>query len=106
MAESERLSKLLSMLAKTPADPFVLYGAAMEFKKVHQYDRAIEYFDRTIQADAGYCYAYFQKGQTLEAAGDLAAARATYDAGIVAATKKGDDHARQEIAGALEMVQG
>jgi tetratricopeptide (TPR) repeat protein len=94
------------MLAKTPADAFLLYGVGMEYKKSHELERAIEYFDRTIQADAGYCYAYFQKGQTQELLGDLPAARATYEAGIAAARAKGDEHARQEIAGALEMVQG
>ena len=105
MNASERLGKLMAMLEKSPNDPFLLYGIGMEHKKIGDWKGAIEYFDKTIAADAGYCYAYFQNGQTFEAAGDLGGARAAYQAGIAAATAKGDAHAREEIAGALGMIE-
>jgi tetratricopeptide (TPR) repeat protein len=102
---SERLTKLMAMLEKSPADPFLLYGIGMEHKKTQDWKGAIDYFDRTIAADKAYCYAYFQKGQTCEAAGDVPGARAAYRAGIEAAGAAGDAHAREEIAGALGMIE-
>jgi hypothetical protein len=40
-------------------------------------------------------------GNALEESGDPAAARATYERGIAAATAAGDDHARGELEAAL-----
>jgi tetratricopeptide (TPR) repeat protein len=101
---SERLDKLRKMLQRDPNDTFLLYGIALEHKKLGETKQAIEYLDRVIAADAGYCYAYHQKGLVYESAGDIEAARAAYRAGIEAAKKKGDDHAAGEIQAALDML--
>ena len=107
MAEppSHRMQQLRKMLDRTPADPFLLYGMALEYKKASEPRQALEYLDRTIRADAGYCYAYFQRGQVYEQTGDLAAAKQAYRDGIEAAKKKGDEHARSELEGALSMIE-
>ncbi len=101
---SERLAKLQSMLERDPKDTFLLYGVALEHKKLGDSAAAIEFLDRVIALDPGYCYAYHQKGLTYEWKGDLEAAKAAYQAGVEAATKKGDAHAREEIAAALAML--
>ena len=101
---SERLQKLEQMLQRTPQDPFLLYGIALEHKNAGDPIRAIEFLDRTLAADAGYCYAYFQKGQVQETLGQAAEAKATYRAGVDAAKKAGDAHAQSEIEGALSML--
>ena len=100
----DRLSQLQAMLAKEPNDPFLLYGIAMEHKKQNNPTSALEFLARTITADSGYCYAYFQMGQVYESAGEIAAARKAYLDGIAAARTKGDGHALSEISGALEML--
>jgi tetratricopeptide (TPR) repeat protein len=92
------------MLEKSPNDPFLLYGIAMEHKKAGDAARALEFLDRTIATDPGYCYAYYQQGQVREMAGDEAGARQAYEAGIGAATKKGDAHSRGELEAALELL--
>jgi tetratricopeptide (TPR) repeat protein len=102
---SDRLTKLQQLLERDPNDPFVLYGIALEHKKLGDAKTAIEFLDRTISADAGYCYAYFQKGQIQESLGEASAAKETYEAGIAAARTKGDAHAESEIAGALSMLE-
>jgi Tfp pilus assembly protein PilF len=77
----------------------------MEFKKAGDAARAIEHFDKTIDIDPGYAYAYYQKGQVLESTGDAEAAKRTYREGIEAAKKKGDAHAAGEIEAALSMIE-
>lgn len=99
-----RMHQLQQMLDKSPGDSFLLYGIAMEHKKAGDAAQAIEFFDRTIQSDSGYCYAYYQKGQTLESSGDESAARLAYRVGIDAAMKKGDAHAAGELQAALDSL--
>src|SRR6476646_9538538 len=92
-SESPRMQQLRRLLEKSPRDPFLVYGLAMEFKKAGDAARAIEHFDRTIEIDPGYAYAYYQKGQVQESTGDIESAKHTYRDGIEAAKKKGDAHA-------------
>lgn len=106
MAETvDRLSKLQKMLDRQPGDPFTLYAIGLEHKKAGRAEQAIEFLDRCIQFDPGYCYAFFQKGQILESTGDIESAKAAYRQGINAATLKGDNHARSELEGALQMIE-
>jgi tetratricopeptide (TPR) repeat protein len=102
---SERMPKLMEMLEKQPGDAFVLYGVGLEHKKAGDFAQAIEFLDRTIAADAEYCYAYFQKGQVLEEMGKTDEAKGAYRDGIAAAAKKGDAHAKGELEGALMMIE-
>lgn len=101
---TNRIEKLREMLEKQPDDPFLLYGLAMEWKKAGDYKQALEGFDRVIEKDPGYCYAYYQKGLILEDQGELDHARAAYNQGIEAAKAKGDDHARSELEAALSLL--
>ena len=102
---SERIEKLAKMLEREPDDTFLIYGLALEHKKLGDSARAIELLDRVIQIDPGYCYAYFQKGAVLESNGDNESAKSVYRAGIDAAKQKGDAHAQSEIEGALAMIE-
>jgi tetratricopeptide (TPR) repeat protein len=105
MADTERMKKLQNMLEREPEDTFLLYGMAMELKKADEPQRAIEYFERVIQLDPGYCYAYHQRGLVYESMGDLEAARRSYLEGIAAAERTGDGHAKEEITAALTMLE-
>ena len=102
---TDRMSKLAAMLEKQPDDVFLLYAMGMEHRKAGARTEAIEHFDRVIARDWGYCYAYHQKGQVYEEAGDAEAAKEAYRQGIAAATRKGDAHAGEEIAAALAMIE-
>jgi tetratricopeptide (TPR) repeat protein len=76
----------------------VLYGLAQEHAKAGDLARAVEFYDRTLAADAGYCYAYFHKAKAQAALGDLAAARATVAAGVRAAHGVRDEKALGELS--------
>ncbi|QOJ01774.1 MAG: hypothetical protein HRU70_15335 [Phycisphaeraceae bacterium] len=98
------LAQLEKLLALDPADPFVLYGIAMEHAKKGDHGRAVEFFDRCLAADAGYCYAYYHKAKSLEALGREEVARAALRAGLEASRRAGDSKAMSEIAGYLDAL--
>lgn len=93
------------MLDRDPADTFLLYGIALEHKKLGDHAAAIEYLDKVIALDPGYCYAYHQKGLTYESLDEIESAKAAYRAGVAAARQKGDAHAQGEIEAALQMIE-
>jgi tetratricopeptide (TPR) repeat protein len=103
--QPSRLDKLKAMLEKSPGDTFLLYAMAMEYRKSGDSKLAIEYFDKVIQHDWGYCYAYHQKGQILEMTGDIEGAKTAYREGINAAQQKRDQHAEEEIKASLAMIE-
>lgn len=97
-SSSPRLDKLNSLLAIDPTDPFILYGLAQEHAKLADHARAIGFYDRCLAADPNYCYAYYHKARSQQAVDDLAGARATVQAGMIAAHKAGDAHAASELS--------
>lgn len=101
---SDRLTKLLAMLEKTPADAFLLYAAGFELKKANEHTRAIEFLNRAIAADAQQHYAHYQKGQIYELMGNVPAARKAYAEGLSAAQEHGDAKAAGELESALAML--
>jgi len=104
-APTDRMTKLQRMLEKTPGDAFLLYGIALEYKKIGDSEHAIEYLNKVVGVDPGYCYAYHQRGLVYESLGDIDSAKRSYREGVQAAIKSGDAHARGEIEGALQMIE-
>ena len=99
------MRQLQEMLLRQPDDAFLLYGLAMEYKKADEPARALEYFEKVVQRDPNYCYAYYQRAQVHEALGDVEAAKRTLRDGLDAADRSGDGHARQEIEAALALLE-
>ncbi len=93
------------MLEKTPGDAFLLYAIALEHKNAGDGAAAVDFLKRTIAADAGYCYAYYQLGEVLEGSGDTDAAVKAYRAGIAQARTKGDAKALSELQQALDIIE-
>jgi len=102
--ESTRLDVLKSMVAQNPNDSFSRYGLAMEYRNGGDLEGAVREFRELIAINPNYCYAYFHGGQTLEKLGRLEEAGALYRDGIEAAVRAGDQHARSEIQGALDLL--
>ena len=99
-----RLEVLKSMVAQNPRDSFSRYGLAMEYRNRGDLDAAMSEFRALMAADPDYVAAYFHGGQTLEKLGRTEEAREIYQAGVEAATRKGDAHGRSEMQAALDML--
>ncbi len=101
---ADRKKELTRLLDREPGDPFLRYALAMEHKKAGKLDDALEWFNKTLEADASYCYAHYQIGQVHEENEDTAAASKAYETGITAAKKHGDAHAAGEMQVALDLL--
>ncbi len=103
--ESDRLSKLMALLAAEPDDGFLLYGLAQELQKLGRHAEAAAQYDRVIAVDPKQCYAFFHKAKSLEQAGQRAEAVATLRTGLAHARKVGDHKAASEIEGYLDDME-
>ncbi|MSR17945.1 MAG: hypothetical protein EXS00_02065 [Phycisphaerales bacterium] len=102
MAEGGRIELLQAMLDSEPGDAFCRYALALEYVKLGEFATALGWFDKTIEADPDYCYAYFHKAKTLAASGDAPGARRVAEAGLTQALSSGDSHAADELRGLIE----
>jgi hypothetical protein len=100
----DRLATFRSFIARTPSDPFPRYGLAMELKTRGDLAEAWTAFNELIEQFPDYVPAYLMAGGTLVALGRKTEAADVYGKGIEVATRRGDQHARRELEGALAEV--
>ena len=101
---NDRLSQLRNLLESDPHDAFCMYGIAMEHAKSDAHQEAIAWFDKTMETDPAYCYAWFHKARSQESMGDQTGAIATLQDGIEQAKSHGDQHAEDEMGGFLQSI--
>jgi predicted Zn-dependent protease len=98
---SKRLAYLEKVTEGGSTDPFAWYGLALEYRSLERRDEALQTFTTLRAKEPGYVAMYLMCGQMLEQMGRLDEAREWLEAGIAAATKAGESHARGELEGAL-----
>ncbi len=103
----DRLGMLRRMAAAKPDDPFPAYGLAMELTKQGEREEARSTFSALVQRHPDYVPCYLMFGNLLAKIGERDDAARIYAAGIEAANRAGDDHARGELqAAADELATG
>jgi tetratricopeptide (TPR) repeat protein len=101
MAGKSRKQQIEEMLAEDPSDAFLRYGLGMEYVGEERFEEAVRCFREAFQADPGYVPAFMQAGKFLDRLGRPQEARAAWEQGIVAARRKGDLHAAEEMQAML-----
>jgi tetratricopeptide (TPR) repeat protein len=99
-----RLDILKSMVEQNPTDTFARYGLAMEYRNTGLLEAALAEFRALMAVNPDYAPAYFHGGQTLERLGRIDEAREIYLQGVEVTTRSGDQHAKGEMQGALDML--
>jgi len=99
--KKSRREMLEEFVAAHSNDAFARYGLAMECAKAGDAAAAGQHFQALLAAHPEYVAAYFHYGQLLAKLGRTEEARSTLSAGIGAAQRAGDEHARSEIEAAL-----
>jgi Tfp pilus assembly protein PilF len=98
----DRIDKLKNFLASQPNDAFLLHALALEHVKRNEDEQARTLFNRVLAADPLYTGTYYHLAKLLERSGDRDAAVNTYEIGMEACKKAGDDHAYRELQNAYE----
>lgn len=100
----DRIATFRSFISKSPSDPFPRYGLAMELKGRGELDEAWAVFEELISKFPDYVATYLMAGGTLVALGRKDEAADIYRKGIEVAARRGDQHARRELEGALAEI--
>lgn len=104
MTPEERLTAFRQFVEKRPGDPFAQYSLAMQLRTMGRTVEAAAELRQVGQRSPDYVPAYIILGQVLEALGESAEAKVTYEAGIAVATRAGNHHARSELGNALDSL--
>lgn len=99
-----RRESIEAMLVKTPDDPFLRYGWAMELLKEGNVAGGLAGLEDVARRHPDYDAAYFQLGQVYAQQGETDAAREWLQRGIAVATRRGNSHAAGEMQGLLDML--
>jgi Tfp pilus assembly protein PilF len=99
-----RREQLEKMLREMPDDAELRYFLAMEYLSDGDDAAAVRTFQELMDTAPDYVPTYVQAGQLYNRLGREAEARATFQAGIAVARKKGDLHAAGEMEGFLDTL--
>lgn len=102
----DRLAALLEFHRLDADDPFTRFALAQEYLKRDDSARAMGFFEDLVRDHPDYVGTYLHLGKLYVDLSRADAAIETYRAGIDAATKKGDLHARAELQNALLEAEG
>lgn len=105
MTPEQRIDAFRAFVARSPDDAFARYSLAMALRTAGRSAEAAAEFEELRRRKPDYVPAYLMLGQTLEALGRDADAARAYEAGVEAATRTNDMHARSELGQALEAVR-
>ena len=100
----DRASLLSELLSQDPNNVLARYGLAMEYSNNGDFSRALEEFQKLLATNPDYAAGYFMAAQTLVKAKRPEEAKKMLENGIVAAQRKGDNHARSEMQAMLEEI--
>jgi Flp pilus assembly protein TadD len=99
-----RLEALEAILKANPSDTLARYGLAMEYGRQGRSEQAVEQYRALIEANPDYSAAYFHGGQALERLGRMEEARELYRRGIEVTGRRGEQHAKDELEIALNLL--
>lgn len=101
---SKRLQMLEKVIAAGTDDPFVYYARALEIRGAGELDKALEALAAVEQRFPDYVPTFLMAGQVAAALGKTDDARGYLERGVALASRVGDEHARTELAQALETL--
>lgn len=87
---AERIAMFKEVLDIDPDDPVATYGLGKAHIQLHQYEEAVPYLFHATEVQKDYSAAYLDLGKCHEFLDHPAEAIATYQQGVVIASRKGD----------------
>jgi predicted Zn-dependent protease len=105
MPHVDRLAAFRRMVEQRPDEPFARYSLAMALRSEGHADGAAREFEEVRRRFPAYVPTYLMLGQVLEGLGRTAEAARAYQDGAEIAARAGDEHARNELTQALEVLR-
>ncbi len=103
---NKRLQMLEKMIAQGSADPFVRYARALELRGTGELEQALGALEEVRALHPEYVPTFLMAGQIAAQLGRIEQARAWYEQGVQVAGAARDEHARSELAAALDGLTG
>ncbi len=102
--KQDRQALILEMLKTHPNDPFLIYAAALEYKKAGSIDQSIELMTKLYTEQPEYLASYYQLGKLLEDKNEVEKAVEVYKAGREVAKAQKDQKTLSELSEALMIL--
>ena len=100
-----RIEKLLAFIESSGKDSFLQHALALEYIKIGDDEKARNLFNELLLREPTYVGSYYHLGKLLERVGDLEKAIRIYQRGMEEAKRAGEQHALNELRGALEDIE-
>jgi Tfp pilus assembly protein PilF len=100
-----RIEKLIEFIKTSGKDSFLQHALALEYIKIGDDEKARNLFNELLLREPTYVGSYYHLGKLLERVGDLQKAIRIYQRGMEEAKRAGDNHALNELQGALEDIE-
>ncbi|HSY62400.1 MAG TPA: hypothetical protein VK796_11010 [Cytophaga sp.] len=99
-----RLEYLLQLHQEQPNDPFLVYGIALEYKKIDS-DQTATYLDLLLHSFPNYLATYYQAGEYFAEKAFYKKALEIYDKGINLATSLNEMKTLAELKNAKQNLE-
>lgn len=100
-----RIEKLIEYMKTAEKDSFLQHALALEYIKVGEDEAARDLFNELLLREPTYVGSYYHLGKLLERAGNFEKSIRIYKRGMEEARRAGDNHAYNELQGALEDIE-
>lgn len=102
--EQDRQALIHQMLKTNPDDPFLIYAAALEYRKQNDNESTLNMFKKLVDEHPEYLATYYQIGKLYEEMGKLEASISFYKKGREVAKKQNDLKTLSELSEALMIL--
>lgn len=99
-----RIEKLKDMLQENPADPFLIYALATEFK-TQAPDKALTYFEKLLNDHEDYAAAYYHAAQLYLSFEKITEAEAVFKKGLKVLESADEPLLLRELRSAYEQFE-
>ena len=100
-----RIEKLLEYMKTSDKDSFLQHALALEYIKIGKEEEAKNLFNEILLREPTYIGSYYHLGKLLERVGEPERAIRIYERGMEECKRAGDNHALNELRGALEEME-
>lgn len=102
LSNLDRIKQIKIILNHTPDDEFLNYALAIEYVSIDKLSSALKLFEKLVIKSPQYFATYYHLGKLYEKLNDPVNAKKIYEDGLLITKKLNENHAFNELRGALD----